>query len=42
MTTQGINVQQASRTFGVSESGQYAWKSRPDSPTTLPPDLVGG
>ena len=28
-------MQQALRTLGVSESGYYDWKGRPDSPTTL-------
>jgi hypothetical protein len=35
LTGQGINVQQALRTLGVSESGYYDWRGRPDSPTTL-------
>jgi putative transposase len=32
---QGINVQQACIALGVSQSGYYAGKDRPDSPTTL-------
>ncbi len=32
---QGISVQQACISLGVSESGYYAWKNRLDSPTTL-------
>jgi putative transposase len=35
LTGQGINVQQACLTLDVSQSGYYAWKDRPDSPTTL-------
>jgi putative transposase len=32
---QGINVQQACIALGVSQSGYYAWKGRPDAPRTL-------
>jgi transposase InsO family protein len=35
LTGQGINVRHACRTLGVSESGYYDWKGRPDSPRTL-------
>jgi len=33
--TTGINVQQACVALGVSQSGYYAWKGRPDAPRTL-------
>ena len=35
LTGQGINVQQACVALGVSQSGYYAWKGRPDPPRTL-------
>jgi putative transposase len=35
LTGQGINVQQACIALGVSQSGYYAWKGRPDAPRTL-------
>lgn len=35
LTGQGINVQQAPIALGVSQSGYYAWKGRPDAPRTL-------
>jgi hypothetical protein len=41
LTGQGIIVRHACRTLCVSESGDYAWKGRPDSPRTLPKDLAG-
>lgn len=35
LTGQGVNVRHACRTLGVSESGYYASKGRPDPPRTL-------
>jgi putative transposase len=35
LTGQGINVRQACVALGVSQSGYYAWKGRPDAPRTL-------
>jgi putative transposase len=35
LTGQGVNVRHACLVLGVSESGYYAWKGRPDPPRTL-------
>jgi putative transposase len=35
LTGQGIDVSQACRMLGVSQSGYYVWKGRPDAPRTL-------
>lgn len=32
---QGISVQHACEVLGVSQSGYYRWKGRPDAPRTL-------
>ena len=35
LTGRGISVQHALRTLGVSESGYYDWRGRPDAPRTF-------
>lgn len=42
LTGRGINVRHACRCLGVTESGYYAWRSRPTSPRALRRILLTG